>query len=610
MTQTLGTGLLDDLRSVLREHGRELAPQELLEECGEEPSLKSVASFLERRGFRARIVSGDAPTSPGEARRLSDRGGALEVLPDWPAGKRFLASMVRHCFTEQELRSALWVFPAAVVALAAVGYGIPALTRRIVDQAIPHGGFYMLGVLSAALLSIGVLQTVLATIKHRAVVVLDTRLGTAAAHALFSHYLGLPLARLQNVTSGEVAQSLSSTLVVIQGFLQHAIAGLASWALCSGYLLWLGTISGKLAAAFAAGTILLVLVMLPWAQRIARLQSEVLKAAARPHDQVLELIDRIRVLRAAGATGWAIARYAHALRREQEASVRLELSSGAFAETLFAVERLAVGGAVLWAASACLEGTHSLGDLFLIVAIVSAYASYQTELLSMLSHALGLRAHLRRIESVFATERVDVPCLALTRREIVVDRVWFRYDESSPWILEDYSLTIPAGGVQSIEWPSGTGKSTLLRLISGLYVPQRGEVRVGGVEARRARDHVAYIPQGCALGAGSMLASLRLLSNEAPMDRILAAAKETGLAEVVASWPMGLDTIISAGGRNISSGQRQLVLLTAALASARPILLMDEATTHIDATLRARLSRCALLQGRTIVNVVHAQRRV
>jgi ATP-binding cassette subfamily C protein len=166
------------------------------------------------------------------------------------------------------------------------------------------------------------------------------------------------------------------------------------------------------------------------------------------------------------------------------------------------------------------------------------------------------------------------------------------------------TLDLARGGVHTIRWPSGTGKSTLLRLIAGLAVPERGTVAIHGHDARGARELVTYVPQNSPIFSGSVRYNLQLLSG-ASSENIEAAARATGLQLLTQAWPMGLETVVS--NSNVSSGQRQLIILTAALASRRPVLLLDEATTHVDATLRAALDASGLLRGRTVLNVLHAE---
>jgi len=145
-----------------------------------------------------------------------------------------------------------------------------------------------------------------------------------------------------------------------------------------------------------------------------------------------------------------------------------------------------------------------------------------------------------------------------------------------------------------------------LRLLAGLLPPSRGRVSIFGIDARSARHLVLYVPQHCNLLEASIGENLRLLSG-ASQDEIERVAELTGLSELLASLPMGVETPVAARGQNLSSGQRQLIILTAAFASDRPVLLLDESLSQIDARSRRRMNWPALIENRTVVAVEHAR---
>ena len=186
---------------------------------------------------------------------------------------------------------------------------------------------------------------------------------------------------------------------------------------------------------------------------------------------------------------------------------------------------------------------------------------------------------------------------------IVVDRVWFRHASRDRWILRDVSLRVRRGEVRILRRVSGAGKTTLLRLLAGLYEPEGGTVVIDG---RAAAADVCYLPQGAELLPLSLLENLRVFSGGASDARIREAAGETGLDAIISEWPLGYESLLSRGNATISSGQRQLVLLTAAVASNRCIVLLDETLSHVDQRLRGALSLSALFAGRTVVSVEHA----
>jgi ABC-type bacteriocin/lantibiotic exporter with double-glycine peptidase domain len=165
---------------------------------------------------------------------------------------------------------------------------------------------------------------------------------------------------------------------------------------------------------------------------------------------------------------------------------------------------------------------------------------------------------------------------------VVMEDVWFRYTPEGPWILKGYNLRVEPGEKFTLTGPSGFGKSTILRLLAGLYTPEKGTISLGGLSPRAARHKILYLPQFVQLYGGSIIENLRVLSGGAPLERLLAASQQTGLHNLVATFPMNYNTVIPHGGRNLSGGQRQLIALTGALASERGLMVLDEATANMD----------------------------
>jgi ABC-type bacteriocin/lantibiotic exporter with double-glycine peptidase domain len=152
--------------------------------------------------------------------------------------------------------------------------------------------------------------------------------------------------------------------------------------------------------------------------------------------------------------------------------------------------------------------------------------------------------------------------------------------------------------------PSGAGKTTLLRVLAGLYPPDRGTVTIGGLAPAAASGAMLYLPQFATLYAGSLLENLRLFSAGADEPAILSAARQTGLDDYVQLLPMKYHTMVASNG-NFSGGQRQLILLTAALASDRPLLLLDEPISQLDAVVQRRIAVAEAFVSKTIIYASH-----
>lgn len=192
---------------------------------------------------------------------------------------------------------------------------------------------------------------------------------------------------------------------------------------------------------------------------------------------------------------------------------------------------------------------------------------------------------------------------------ITASHLTFSYDRDP--VMRDVSLTIPKGGLTVIVGPSGIGKSTLFKLLLGLYRPDSGSLSIDTPEgplpiSRAARSLFTYAPQGNFLLSGTLRENLLLTNPGATDEQIRYALYVSAMEEYVASLPDGLDTMLSENGAGLSEGQGQRLNLARAIISGAPVLLLDEVTSALDAvTEQTVLERITALPGRTCIAVTH-----
>jgi len=170
---------------------------------------------------------------------------------------------------------------------------------------------------------------------------------------------------------------------------------------------------------------------------------------------------------------------------------------------------------------------------------------------------------------------------------IEIRNLSFRYSDSEPEVIRELNLTIPAGQCVAITGPSGCGKTTLMKLLLGLLTPTGGEIRIGGVPLgtlglSNYRQMLGTVMQDDTLFAGSIADNISFFDPMVDMQRVHGCAELAAIAPEIAAMPMAFNTLIGDIGTGLSGGQKQRILLARALYKNPKILVLDEATSHLD----------------------------
>jgi len=207
-----------------------------------------------------------------------------------------------------------------------------------------------------------------------------------------------------------------------------------------------------------------------------------------------------------------------------------------------------------------------------------------------------------------APDAVELP---EARGEVELRDISFGYDAGNP-VLYDVDLTIPAGTTVALVGATGAGKSTVVKLLARFYDPQAGQVLIDGYDVREVtqrslREQLAVVPQEAFLFSGSVLDNIRFARPTAGDDEVKRVARIVGVHDFVEELPDAYDTEVQEGGSALSTGQRQLISFARALLADPRILILDEATSSVDAESERRIERAmeVLFSGRTSIIVAH-----
>jgi len=339
----------------------------------------------------------------------------------------------------------------------------------------------------------------------------------------------------------------------------------------------------------------------------ARLGRFELNASAAEDVLLIEAIGNVATIKAAAAERQTMLRWVEALHTREFYTLARQRAQWVSEIAVDSLQQLLICGTLFWGGLLVLRGGLSAGSMIATLQLVMGFLASTASFLQGVVAFIKVAPQWERVAEILEqpAPRFPRPLARTLNGPIVLERVSFRYAPDSPWVLKDFSLRVEPNERISLNTRSGWGKSTLLRLVAGLYEPDTGTITIGGLEPKLVREQIGYLPQFTTPTAGSIINALRFFSGNASVQHLLEVAVDTGLHEWVKTLPMRYETMLPSRGETVSGGQRQLIALTGMLASDRPILLLDEFVASLDGEARARVMQSRFLENRTIIFADH-----
>lgn len=490
----------------------------------------------------------------------------------------------------------------------------PLLLARVIDGLT--GGIPL--TFAAALLYFGslALEGVLTSAQETLLEILGQKMTHALRAEMSQKLTRLPAATLSAQNPGELAARFSGDVDTVEALFTSGVISMAADA-CR-ILSILAVIAVK-----NAGLALILLPVLPLLAAFTRhvqrrtlvAQMENRHAVAAISAQVPEALHNIRTIRALGLEDYMSARYDRRIGESYAAVEKTNFYDAVYSPVVLTLNAAVVGVVMLLSAS----GDARVLTLFgMSVGTSVAVINYISRIFAPIE-SLGMEiqtiqsamAGVKRINAFLAQpERAAqaAESAAVPRGDVAVDHVTFGYDGRT--VLSDLSFTVKAGEQATLVGRTGAGKSTVFKLLLGLYRPEKGTVTIGGVDVsqitdRQRRSCIGCVEQHFARVPGTVLDQITLGDPRITRDMARKAARLAGLDAAICAFPDGYDTRCTDG--MFSQGEWQLLSIARAAAADPAVLLLDEITANLDAQMEARVLEALrrASAGRTVISISH-----
>ncbi len=493
---------------------------------------------------------------------------------------------------------------------------VPIFSETIVDQVVLFDDWPLFYLMLGCTLVAAVMGLIGGVVRQLLLMYASAAIGANLQVRFLAHILAAPVDLVSRWRVGELTLRFHENEKILQIISRSGVEIFVDGMAVAIFGTLLVVTSAKLsvlALLFAGG----MFGLLRWATpRLRGLDREIFHREEAVQSHLIELVDGVTTIKSLGREEAIGARGSLLLAEATDAEFR---NARLQAQVTVAIEALrqAASLGVMWVgAQLVMAGGLTAGALIAFSGLLGALLAPIESISLIYNEILKLRISMDRVNEVLALPTEPnlpaMPCPPI-QGEVRFEAVGFSYTPGAgAWTVAPTTLTIPAGMKVALVGPSGSGKSTFAKLINRLLEPTEGRIFIDGIDISQVdvgslRRQIGVVEQSPYIFAGSIRDNICKADPTLPLERVVRAAKLSGCTEFIDRFPMGYDTKVGEGGRVLSGGQSQRIIIARALATDPALLIFDEATAALDTDterlIQANLD--AVLSGRTTFIIAH-----
>ena len=515
-------------------------------------------------------------------------------------------------------KPAIFILLAVSLALAVPSIVIPTFSRIFVDDVLigKSGAWFVPLLIGMAVTAVA--RSLVAALQQSMLLRVETKLTVTMVARFMWHVLALPMEFFTQRHAGDIASRVAANEEVAR----LLSGGLATNALNLVSLLFLGVVMAiydlPLAAVSIGFSLLNVLAVRLLGRRREELNRSMALNRGKLNGSTVSIVRTIETLKASALEDGAFARWAGLQARVLNDEQRLGFYSGvlevlpSFFSLLTTAAILGIGGLRV------IDGALTIGSLVAFQSLATSFAGPIANLVQLAGSFQTIKADLACLEDVLNNPIDAAPAASASLAQvppklpgrIELENVSFGYSPLEPPLIEGLSLHLEPGKRLAFVGASGSGKSTIGRLICGLLRPRSGEIRIDGrrlaeIPASVFANSVSYVDQDVMLFKGTMRENITLWDPTVSETDIARALNDAQIHDEIAARPGNYDCQVSEGGTNFSGGQRQRIEIARALTTNPSLLVLDEATACLDPVVEKTIDDNLRRRGCTSIIIAH-----